>query len=301
MSVAPQGALRLFNKEASAALVVAVKAGEADHLCHPSLSPTSVTHLCHPPLSPTSVTHLCHPSLGSLKLQHSRAGHRLLPCCTPATLSTPFFYTKRRERQRGSSLLLLGGSSRPCPRRKLLYLLNAGEYWRGNLVLFPMSSPAGDYAAAGEAIRLGADANTVDLPTGRMTPLHFAVSAGRVHTHDPPAFSGSTAAQLTRLLLRYGARAGAGDYMGFTPLHLAAFHNLPGVLDLLLGNLQQQPGRLASLLLLQDSEIKYTPLHCAVEGHHASAVVSLLQAGAAAGLDAKDWTSRTAWNLAAVQ
>ncbi|KAJ9524860.1 hypothetical protein QJQ45_003003 [Haematococcus lacustris] len=159
---------------------------------------------------------------------------------------------------------------------------------------------AGDYAAAGEAIRLGADANTVDLPTGRMTPLHFAVSAGRVHTHDPPAFSGSTAAQLTRLLLRYGARAGAGDYMGFTPLHLAAFHNLPGVLDLLLGNLQQQPGRLASLLLLQDSEIKYTPLHCAVEGHHASAVVSLLQAGAAAGLDAKDWTSRTAWNLAAV-
>ncbi|KAJ9525269.1 hypothetical protein QJQ45_020810 [Haematococcus lacustris] len=161
-------------------------------------------------------------------------------------------------------------------------------------------STAGDYAAAGEAIRLGADANTVDLPTGRMTPLHFAVSAGRVHTHDPPAFSGSTAAQLTRLLLRYGARAGAGDYMGFTPLHLAAFHNLPGVLDLLLGNLQQQPGRLASLLLLQDSEIKYTPLHCAVEGHHASAVVSLLQAGAAAGLDAKDWTSRTAWNLAAV-
>ncbi|GFH20503.1 uncharacterized protein HaLaN_17635, partial [Haematococcus lacustris] len=176
----------------------------------------------------------------------------------------------------------------------------ASEFNKEASAALVVAVKAGDYAAAGEAIRLGADANTVDLPTGRMTPLHFAVSAGRVHTHDPPAFSGSTAAQLTRLLLRYGARAGAGDYMGFTPLHLAAFHNLPGVLDLLLGNLQQQPGRLASLLLLQDSEIKYTPLHCAVEGHHASAVVSLLQAGAAAGLDAKDWTSRTAWNLAAV-
>jgi len=39
-----------------------------------------------------------------------------------------------------------------------------------------------------------------------MTPLHFAAACGRQYTWEPPNYDGATAANISRLLMRHGAR-----------------------------------------------------------------------------------------------
>ncbi len=60
--------------------------------------------------------------------------------------------------------------------------------------------------------------------------LAIAVSAGRSFCSQPAQYDASIATQITRLLLRNGARIGSCDKLGYTPLHLAAYFSLPGAL-----------------------------------------------------------------------
>lgn len=54
--------------------------------------------------------------------------------------------------------------------------------------------------------------------------LHYAAAQGRGETHEAPNYPMLRSSQLAEILIKAGARAGGVDNLGYTPLHLAAYH-----------------------------------------------------------------------------
>eukprot|EP00798_Chlamydomonas_sp_ICE-L_P022182 gene22182-29244_t len=127
--------------------------------------------------------------------------------------------------------------------------------------------------------------------------LHIAALLGRTISSAKKVYNDDVAAELAGQLVKAGGRAVAEDELGYTPVHLAAYSGASLTLHVILDSIAKSKRVAARLINKQDTQIHYTPLHCAVEGRVASTVLALLLRGADTQL--KDSTGFTAWNLAA--